>query len=354
MDVKSFSKLNHILSIYLDNYARVSTEVDMDALWEFFFDTGFIYGEKYEHLHPYREAFKETYRKLYQENPDIARHFVYEKNGKIYGHIAMVHAYEPSWVIHHFSARPMESRIPGIMILKQITHYINDFCRLSSAGMDYVMTYYRPENRIVDKIFGGFARHLNNFQGSSLDLFSYMHFQKCLYNSELPVGWLVRECTKTDFIKLNAFYQNHSGGLLLDALGLEISSMQLEEKFAKAGFKRMCKPYCICHEEHPVAFLIVNQTDLGLNLSDLINGIKIIITDNKKVTPEILFSAISQLSITYEEENIPLLIYPDNYLTDNSIDVKKCYQLWILNNKLYSEQYLEYMYKNFRIKYRNQ
>jgi hypothetical protein len=352
MDVQSYSKLNHILMTYLDHNARVSTEVDMDALWEFFFDTGFIYGEKYEHLQPHRENFKETYRRLYQDNPDIARHFIYEKNGKIYGHIAMVHAYVSSWVIHHFSARPMESKIPGIMILKQIIHYINDFCRFSSAGMDYVMTYYRPENRIVDKIFGGFTRHINNLHGSSLDLFSYMHFQKNSYSTGLPAGWIIRECTKLDYIKLSDFYRNQSGGLLLDALGLEISFIQLKEKFAKAGFMRECKTYCLCHQEDPVAFLIINQTDLGLNLSDLINGMTVIIVDNNKVAPEIIFSAISQLSAGYEKEELPLLIYPDNYLKDNGIDVKKSYQLWILSNKLYSEPYMEYMYKNFRIKYR--
>ena len=151
MDVLSYSRLNHLVGAHLDVSARVSTTVEMDALWEFFFDTGFIYGEKYQHLYPYRDVFRETYRKLYQDNPDIVRHFTYEKNGKIYGHIAMVHGYEPSWVIQHFSAKPLESKIPGMLILRQIIHYLNGCYRFHSTGVEYVMTYYRPDNRIVDK-----------------------------------------------------------------------------------------------------------------------------------------------------------------------------------------------------------
>ncbi|HOW57755.1 MAG TPA: hypothetical protein PKZ12_07115, partial [Smithellaceae bacterium] len=162
MDLPSYSYLNHVLGFHLDHNARVSTHVDMDALWEFFFDTGFIYAEKYQHLESYRESFKETYRKLYQDNSDIARHFICEKNGRIHGHIAMIHAYNPSWVIHHFAARSMGSKITGLMILRQITHYVNGFYHFPSAAMNYVMAYYRPENNIMSKIFSGFASYLNN------------------------------------------------------------------------------------------------------------------------------------------------------------------------------------------------
>ena len=295
MDVQSYSHLNHILGVYLDGYARVSTEVDMDSLWEFFFDTGFIYGEKYQHLQPYRSTFKETYRKLYQESPDIASHFIYEENGKIYGHIAMVHAYEHSWLIHHFAARQMVNKIAGFMILRQITHYINGFYRFPSGGMDYVMTYYQPENRIIDKIFGGFSRHLNNQEGSSLDLFSYLHYQKSSFNQEQPAEWLLRECGADDFKILKNFYDGHSGGLMLDAFGLDSPMTPLSESFTKAGFKRNCQTFCLCNKGQQAAFFIVNQSDLGLNLSGLLNGIKISIVD-KKIRWDIILTAISKLS----------------------------------------------------------
>lgn len=351
MHVKAYSYLNHILGVHLDGNARVSTNVDMEALWEFFFDTGFIYGEKYEHLYSYRQNFKETYNKLYQNNPDIARHFVYEKNGNIYGHIAMVHAYKPSWLIHHFSARPLKSRIPALMILKQITLFINGFYRFTSGGMEYSMTYYQPENKIVDKIFGGFARYLNNPKGSSLDLFSYLLFQKSSSYDDLPAGWSLQECTSDDFKVLTNFYNTYSGGLMLDAFELDSEMQPLINAFSKAGFKRNCKTLCLNHEGKQIAFFILNQTDLGLNLSDLINGITIIASNSKILTKEILFPAIDQLSILFNEDRIPLLIYPSEYLPMHGIIVKKHYQLWSIKHNPYLEQYTEYMDNKFRMKY---
>jgi hypothetical protein len=354
MDVHSYSHLNHLVGIYLDGNARVSTEVYMDALWEFFFDTGFIYGEKYEHLQPYRETFKETYRKLYQDNPDIARHFVYEKNGKIYGHMSMIHAYNSSWVIQHFAARPMESKIAGLMILRQITYYINGFHRFASGGMDYVTAYYQPENELMNKVFGGFADYLGNPKGSSQDLFSYLRFPKGSFNQALPPNWMLRECISSDFVKLTNFYENHSGGLLLDALGLNSPMKPLRDSFIKVGFKRNCQTFCLCFEEEQVAFFIVDQSDLGLNLSDLLNGIKILIINETKLKWDIVTSAINKISSFYEEEQISLLVYPSDYLSRQGIRANKNYLLWIFKIKPYSEQYLEYMKSKFRIRYRTE
>lgn len=343
IDVHSYSKLNHILGTYLDNNARVSNEVDMDALWEFFFDTGFIYGEKYEHLQPHRKTFKETYRKLYHDNPDIARHFVYEKNGKIYGHIALIHAYEPSWIIHHFAARRMGNRLPGPAVLKQITQYISAYNRFPSAKMDHVLTYYQPNNRIVDRIFGRFARHLNDPKKSSLDVFSYLLFEKKSPPEELPAGWKLREAIISDLVKLKEFYEVSSGGLLLSALGLEIPSDSLKKSFNKAGFKRDCRAYCLCYEEQQMAFFIVNQSDLGLNLSDLLNSIKIIILDPDKLPWAKLSSAINNLSGIFAEEKVPLLIFPASYLSSQNITEEKQYTLWILQLRYASDDYLIYM-----------
>ena len=350
MDVHSYSKLNHILGTSLDNNARVSSDVNMDALWEFFFDTGFIYSEKYEHLHAHRAIFKETYRKLYQENTNIARHFVYEKNGKIFGHIAMVHAYEPSWVIHHFAARRMGNRLPGFMVLKQILQYINGYHRMASSGMDQVMTYYRPENKIMSRVFGGFTRQLQNPKGSSLDVFSYFLFEKNPPAEELPANWELREVVISDLGALKKFYENASGGLLLSALGLEIPLDSLKKSFETAGFKRDYHTYCLCYEGQQIAFFIVNQSDLGLNLSDLLNGIKIIILEPERLPWIKLQAAVNRLAAVYEEKKIPLLIYPTSYITSQNMAEEKQYTLWIVHTKSVGDDYMAYMNNLMRLK----
>lgn len=352
IDVHSYSQLNHILGSYLDSNARVSTEVEMDALWEFFFDTGFIYGEKYEHLQPYRELFKETYRKLYCDNPAIARHFTYENNGKIYGHMSMVHAYNPAWIIHHFAARPLDNKMTGLTILNQIMHFINGFFRFPSSAIEYLIAYYRPENNVMDRIFGTFTSYLGNSKGCSQDLFSYLLFQKNTVNYKLSTDLLLRECYADDFGILENFYESHSGGLMLEAFRLDSSLAPLGASFTKAGFNRSCKTFCLYNGSQQAAFFIVNHSDLGLNLSDLLNGIIIIVVDDK-LPWEIIKSAISDLSNFYQEDRVPLLVYPSFYLSEQGITDTKIYRLWILKNNPYSDQYTEYMIKNFRMKYKS-
>lgn len=342
IDIQSFTYLNHILSMHMDGHARISTNVDMEALWEFFFDTGFIYGQKYEHLFSYRNNFRKTYGKLYQSNPDIAKHFVYEKNGKIYGHISMVHAYEPSWLIHHFSARRMGNRLPGPSVLKQIIHYTGAYSRLPSSGMDHVMTYYQPNNRIIERIFGAFTKQIKNLSISSLDIFSYILLEKPTSTNSLPEYWKLRECTPIDFNVLKHFYESSSGGLVLDAFGLDSSSEHIKESFSKSGFKRDYRTYCLLYKDEQIAFFIVEQSDMGINLSDLLNDIKILVLKSGSLPYHVLLSAVNNFYYFYPENQIPLLIYPDNYLFSHKIKEEKKYALWILNAERGSDYFLEY------------
>lgn len=331
MDIESFTHLSQILGISNDRYARISTEVEMDTLWEFFFDTGFIYGEKYENIQSYKNNFKELYRKLYQDNPDIARHILYKKNGKIYGHIAMVHAYEPCWLMHHFAARRMNNRLPGMIVLRHVIQYMQSYQRLRSSGMDYFLTYYRPKNDIIERIFGNFARHLNDRKKSSVDVFSYMLFHKRHPAGPLPEGWTIRESTLRDISKLKDYYETASGGLLLSALGLELPSESLKKSFAKAGFIRDYQTFCLCCQDKHMAFFVLNRSDIKLNLSDLINGIKIFVLEPDTLSWAVLDAAINCLGEAYGETSIPLLIFPSRFLPLQNIAEEKQYALWIMH-----------------------
>jgi hypothetical protein len=355
MDIKSYSQLNHILTSALDSYASVSAEIiDMDALWEFFFDSGFIYPKKYGLIQSHREAFKKTYKKLYQENPEIARHFTYQQNGRLYGHISMVRAYDKAWMIHHHAAMTMENKRAGFIVLKQIMHYLNDMHRLPSGKMDYAMSYFRPENKFPDRVFGGFARTLNNKKGCSVDTFAYLPYTSLSLGAKLPNGWALRECSVLDLWELNRFYNNISGGLLLDAMALDkenSSNGSLEKAYGRLGFLRKQKAYALVRGGKLMAVLVVNQSDLGFNLSELLNSIKILVTDPEALPWNILSIAISRLTCVYSMEKVPVLFYPFDYVKNEDVPYEKKYQAWVLN-VMYGSEYMEYMQKRFRIGYK--
>ena len=354
MDMSTYSRLTHILTKALDPHAYISSEVDMDELWKFFFDTGFIYPKKYRLIQSHREEFKETYRRLYQESPEIARHFTYEKNGRIYGHISMVRAYERAWLVHQHAARTADFKRSGFMVLMEILHYLNDLYRLPSAKIDYVFSYFRPENKFPDRVFGGFARALKNPRGSSLDAFSYLTYPTLSMGPGLPEGWLLQECSTVDLANLSRFYNHYSGGLLLDILRLghkNSSDESLEDLYSGLGFMRRWTAYSLTHYGKLRAVLIVNQSNLGINLSELLNCIKILITDSDALPWDILCTAINQLTGFYQRESVPVLIYPSDYLQTKSVPFEtKKYLLWIYDARLIRE-FTEFLQRKFRISY---
>jgi hypothetical protein len=349
MDINDFSRLSHILSSSADPHVRISTEVDTDALWEFLFDTGFIYPKKYHLFQSYRGDFKETYRKLYQENPEIARHFTYEKDGKIYGHMSMVRAYERTWMIHHHAARPLEGKRAGFAVLKHLIYYLNGLYHLPSANLDYLMCYFRPDNTFPNLIFGGFAGETANAKICSMDLFSYVTFSVIGRYKFLPEGWTLKECSALELWELDLFYRHNSGGLLFESFGLGRKSAKeesLKKTCSRLGFTRDWMIYSLSYKGDLKAVFIVDHSDLGINLSELLNCMKILITDPDSLPWEILSTAVGQLAGIYQMEKIPILIYPTTYAEAGNVQNEKNYQLWIFDIH-YGNDYLAYMQKKF-------
>jgi hypothetical protein len=355
MDVHSYSRLNRILALNMDHHSYISTEVDMDALWEFLFDTGFIYPKKYKLLQDHREDFKNTYRKLYQENPEIAMHITYEENGRIYGHMSMIRAYERTWLIHHHAARAMHNKLPGFQILKHMMLFVYGMYHLPSANMDYVICFFRPENKFPDRVFGGFAREMKNPRICSLDLFSYLTFPVGAPHSQLPQGWSLHESTNAELWQLEQFLKHSSGGSLFDVLNLvkkDPAVDSLEKVSQRLGFTRKWAVYSLTNGDDLKAALIVNQSDVGVNLSELLNGINVIAVDSDDLPWKVLSHAVAQLTGVYHSDSIPLLVYPSTYSDVEKIPSEKKYQLWILNMRHFTpNKFMEYVQRHFRMRY---
>lgn len=351
MGINSYSQLSHILANTIDSHAYISKEVDMDALWEFLFEAGFIYPNKYGILQQNRDRFKETWSRLYQQDLEVAKHVTYQKNGRIYGHISMLRAYARTWMIQHHASRRRESSLAGFTVLKQMMDYLNDMHRLPSANMDFVMSYFRPENKFPNSIFGGFGRAFGNSRACSMDLFTYLPYTRLNCMALVPEGWTLSLSSPFDLWELNRFYSNYSGGLLMEAMGIGQTDPQggsLEEVYGRLGFLRKWTAYSLKHEAELNAILILDQSDIGVNLSELLNAIKIVVINFDDLGWDILSSAISQLAHHFDTEKVPVLCYPFEYVESRAIPFEKQYYTWVLNVS-YGKEFMEYVYKKFRL-----
>ncbi len=351
MDFKSYRHLSHIMVHAGNPQACFSSELNTDALWKFFFDTSFIYPKKYHMVQSCREEFKETYRKLYREDQEIEAHFTYQENGRIYGHVSIFRAYQRAWMVHHLAARPLNGKHTGLTVLKNVLRFFDGLYRYPSIQMDHMLFYFRPENHFPNLFFGGFARDLGNQRACSLDLFAYMNHPTDIPQEPFPQGWQLTDFSNSHLPELEHFYRHSSDGLLLDVLRLgqtDEGSESLKDIYLRYGFLRNWRTYALHKEQSLKAVLVVNRSSAGLNLSELLNSIKIIVTDPAGLPWKILINALSRLTPEFQTDVVPLLIYPAHYPSEQGLKVDKNYFLWILDTQ-YGKEYLEYMEKKTTI-----
>jgi len=350
MNLKNLNLFHQLITNIPGVPQGMINDVDLDQLWELFFESNFIYPEKYGHLHSFRKSFQETYKKLYGGTSEVAKHFIYQKNGRIFSHISLIRAYERTWMGHHHAARPEEGRHTGLIVLKMLLGYLFDMHRFPSASLDYYICYYQPGNRFTERIYSGFAREINNRGLCSTDLFTYLSYERGTKNSPLPDDWSICECSHADYFEFKRFYRHDSGGLLLDVLSLDDpgSEKSLEKIYSSEGFTRSYKAFSLQHEGELKAVLIKEESDVAMNLSDLLNGFKIFIMD-KELPPQIVFSAVESLTENYKTNLLPLMFYPAEYANNGGIPSKKHYILWIFDAQIGSE-FVGYLSRKYRMK----
>ncbi len=351
MDIVTYNRLSHIVLNTVDPGIHIADTIDADRVWDLFFESGFLYARKYEMVQTYRKPLQYTYSRLYRDNPAIFSQVTYQRNGKIYGHVSMVRSYDRTWMVQHLAARALEDMRTGMQIIRQVIRYFDSLYCLPAVGMDYMMFYFRPENRFPDRFFGDFARHIMNPRICSLDLFAYLNYPTAAPAEELPAGWTLGRCSETDVEELNRYYRFASGGLLMDVLRLgkeRPEGKTLSDLYASCGFVRRYRSLSLSQDGKLKAVLIANQSDAGLSLSDFLNGIKILATDAEGLPWPVLQAAVSRLTGDYTIDQIPLLVYPANYFQVQNVPCEKRYNLWIMDLD-HGREYVDYRYGKHKV-----
>ena len=332
MAVEDHIRLLGLMHQATDSHAYVCKKVDMAALWDFFFETGFIYPEKYEFIQANKEKIKATYEKLYNRNPSIASHFIYQKNGQIMAHAATVRFYESSWLLHHHAAIRSANNRGGLIVLNQSGRFINESHRLYSMNMDYVFCYFRPDNKFPQHVFGGAARNIKNAKICSLDLFAYFHHRKDRETgAEFTNHWQLTALQKEDLRDLHTFYESRSGGLMLQTLHLSPERFDcsgITDTYHRIGLKRERHLFALRYRDKLSAIVMANVADLGLNMSELTNAVTIIVVNETQLTQDILETVLTKISHHYESNEIPVLLYPQQATRQMGIVEEKQYMLW--------------------------
>jgi hypothetical protein len=352
VNARDHVKLLALLHQMQDKNSYICNDLDLEALWDFLFETGFIYPKKYALIHKSKEQIKQTYEKLYTRSPEIARHFVYQDNGVILGHMAMLRFWQNSWLIHHHAARKSALNKAGLVVLDQIGRFTHDTFRFRSLHMDYLVCYYRPQNKFPQRLFGGFAKRVDDPQGCSVDPFAYMSMSNAVAGGErLPEGWQLLPAAAGDVEDLEYFYAQASGGLMLKALDLEPATWQsdgLSREFQKLGFRRERHLFSLKRDGRLKALMFAHVSEVGLNLSDLTNCVHAVVLDSEGLAPATLTAAIRAVTQATGQQEVPALIFPLAYAQNNGMPVEKTYNLWAFHIYGQGQAYLKYVSRMLR------
>ena len=325
----------------------VSNVIDPEDLIEFFFEAGFIYPEKYTSLARSRDRLREILSRLYVDTPSISQHFVQYNRGLIEGHICMVRFYERAWVVHHHTA--IGHAQAGSAVLAQIFRYIYSYGHLPSTGMNYAMTYYRPENRFPDRVLGGLARSLNTPSLCSIDPFAYLHlrFEGKAGKGRKEKAWQLGPVSREDLIEIETFYQSESGGLTLKAFGLDSAwcgreTVDLDAEFEKAGLRRRKSFFSLRLRGKLKAVMMASDSNAGLNMSGLMKCIHVFVVDKEELPFDALISQLGRLSSLYDEQEIPVLLFPVSYMDEQKAPYEKIYDLLVFHISV-GKRFIEFL-----------
>jgi hypothetical protein len=91
----------------------------------------------------------------------------------------------------------------------------------------------------------------------------------------------------------------------------------------------------------------MNLSDIGLNLSDLTNCIKVMVLDSENLSSSILVKTIRTLMQQHGHTSMPVLLFPGNYARDASLPIEKQYNMWVMSPQ-YSDDYFRYIRRLLR------
>ena len=132
---------------------------------------------------------------------------------------------------------------------------------------------------------------------------------------------------------------------MIKALDVEPGSedrYNLSEEFKRLGFKRERRLLSLKNKGVLKAVVMVNISDIALNMSDLSNCIKIFVLDPHALPADIFNTTISMATEKFEQKKIPVLIYPVDYVKIEPVNYEKLYNFWILNIQA-SDGYFEHI-----------
>ncbi len=312
---------------------------DYDRLWEFYFETGFIYGGKRKQIQAHAAKCFNTFQKLLQSNTPLLKKILYREGDEIKGHINAVRFFDQSFIIQHLNALKASGESAGRAVIQGINTFFVDAKANRDSGARYVMAFYRPNNLYPAAVFGGSAQIIDDPQFCWTVAYGFAVPPKAPVavagNSDNVDVWEANEADRAGLETLLITTGEHQ---LMRAEGLTQEKMvhlDITREYESIGLYRYRRIFVAEHSPtRHRAYAVCNYASPGINLSELTNSIKFFFsaphcTENQALIDRLTVDAAA----SYAETDMPemvLLLLPGQP-TPKGYAVTKTYTQWFID-----------------------
>lgn len=323
------------------SFVRDLNQEDLDLLWQFMFETNFIYPAKRKQIQNKSREILETYHRLMsQENP-LVKKIIYQEGDEIKGHLSGLRFYDHAWVIQHLNAAKSSIGSAAQNVLKNMTSFLLDSKAHEKNNIFYVISYYRPDNLYPAILFGDSKRMINDpDKCDSYDfVFGVFDENQSFSSSGSPK---IDMDSPEAYQELTDYLVQLQMSSFLRATGLAQArpwELKIKPEFDRLGLHRERRIIRLHDLDHQV-FALAEVASSGLNLSELTNCIYLF-TEGEN--PEVLRDLATQaVRLAYENFYVPHDIIPTvltikDMAHAQNVAWSKTYTCWILAERAMSE-----------------
>lgn len=253
---------------------KVTRDVSFEEIWKLFLESGFLYPEKVSRLEPVLPEIQQTVRALLRANGNLMGTVVLRNEQGLDAHMSILRWYEQTWVVQHLAALPLSAR--ALDASAQLTLGFAYYGRLR-PDIVWSKMYFRPNNAWPSRVFGGFAKQIDDPTSSDLRVFHYL----VAPTAGTPQRWNgleVRPSVESERALIEGWFTSRGRTVEVQANQLQASGDALEQlsrEYEQAGLTRRRETIVAERAGRVTGFALLEIASLGMNFSELTNAFTI-------------------------------------------------------------------------------
>jgi len=324
-------------------YLIDANDEDYYRLWELYFETCFIYGNKRRQIQNFANKAFKTDRILLKSNTPLLKKILYKQDGEIKGHVTAIKIFDHTLIIQHLNARKANGGSAAQSVIRGMTTYFLDYSANQRISNRYVCAYYRPNNLYPSLVFGETADIINDTSMCWTRTYDF-----CLPSNKAAkkTGEVIcQEASQADLKNLETLLIDNNEHALMRVEGLyreSLVEMNISKEFEKIGLYRYRKVFVARdNASGSSGYAVCTFTSPGVNFSELTNSVKFYYSDVINVrASQSLADALGEVILdAYSRTDMPncVLLLDRGQPVPVQFAIEKSYTWWVLDLKYVSK-----------------